>query len=162
MKNALYTLLVAALLLTGCGYCADPQHAQEPRCQAQAIVVDCSKAGAISEAPNLLPLVKWILSGAPGGQMDWQTLLQSLMHTGFELVGCTAEQLDNAFALKMQALEHMRSGPDGVFSAEAEVKYKTLKALAPVIHDNWRSFMNKTYPNVHYKLPAVNPLLSVL
>ncbi len=153
--KTLYPLLVVLLLATlpSC-YCWKPENSKQPQCVAALVTVDCTKNSAIEQAPNVLPLVKWILSGAPGGQMDWQTLLKSLMHFGFDVVGCTAEQLDNAFALK--ATKMSKSTPDAMQSSEAA--YLAVKKESDGIHDRWKAFLAKEYPTVRFKLPAKNPL----
>lgn len=158
MKNLTALVIVAALFTTGC-YCWEPAHAQDKQCIAAKVTVDCTKGSAISQAPNMLPLVKWILAGAPGGQMDWQALLKSLMHFGFEVVGCTAGQLDNALTLKAAKMEKAHSTPEAEPMSPAEqAAYMAAKNEATTAHNNWRLFMATNYPNVVLKLPEKNPL----
>ena len=160
MKSILVAILLLAL--PGC-YCWEPAHAQDKQCVAAKITVDCTKGSAISQAPNMLPLVKWILSGAPGGQMDWQTLLKSLMHFGFDVVGCTAGQLDNALALKATKMEKARATPGAPApSAADEAAFIAAKNEATTAHNNWGLFMAKNYPNVVMKMPEKNPLESLV
>jgi len=155
VKNPIVLVIVAALFAMGC-HCWEPAHAQDKQCIAAKVTVDCSKGSAISQAPNMLPLVKWILAGAPGGQMDWQTLLKSLLHMGFEIVGCTAGQLDNALALKMSKMEKARSAPDATLpSAEDEAAYIAAKNEYTTAHNNWTLFMAQNYPNGHVREVSV-------
>lgn len=166
MKTLIHTVLflVLSFSLASCAWwqkCSTPEMANDKGCAAAKITVDCTKGSAISQAPNMLPLVKWILSGAPGGQMDWQTLLKSLMHFGFEVVGCTAGQLDNALALKVSKMSAARAAAGAPPpSAADEAAFIAAKNEATVAHNNWTLFMAKNYPNVSYKMPDVNPLAS--
>lgn len=162
IKMYFVSLLLVALLIPGCA-CWQPENAQDKKCIAAKITVDCTKGSAISQAPNMLPLVKWILGGAPGGQMDWQSLLKSLMHFGFEVVSCTAGQLDNALALKTAKMAKARAAADApVPSAAEEAAFIAAKNESTTAHNNWGQFMAQNYPNIVLKMPEKNPLESLV
>lgn len=154
MKN-FFVLLCLSLFLSSC-ICMKPENADLPQCVATRVVVDCSKTSALDTLPTLLPLVKWVLAGAPGGQMDWDSLLKSLMSMGFEMVSCTADQLDNAFTMKMAKVEKAhndaaatsQSNPD--YAAE-NLRYLAAKREAVTYQNNWKLFLSKHYPNVKFK-----------